>query len=184
MANKPEAGDLLLSVKDSWLSRTIRWFQSRKTGAARVSHAAVVLGQFYGQECVIEALHTVQINPLSKYDEQRFIIYRPPWPKGVREGLARKLIQEVHKGRYGYLKLLLIAADSLIPGQWYPFTKILGIGHFKVCSHLFAWGAKKLGYPIHVNQHTVDWRIVTPDFLDDVARSQDWVVVKDRLMLE
>lgn len=165
--------DIILTRSNTWLSKAIRWFGKRKTGEAFVSHAAVALGDIFGEQKIIESLSSVKLNPLSKYEGQRIIIYRPPISDEDRKRIADFLLTKEHKGGYAWLKLPLMALDSMVPGDNYPFTRIFGISHFKVCSQLYVYAFYKLGIKLfHRN-----WREWSPDGICDFAAANRWPLI-------
>lgn len=170
-------GDILLSRKNTWLSRTIRKFGKIKTGSAKVSHAALCLGKLTEKPEVIEALWKVIRNPLSKYDKEQIVIFRKRGlNQAQRNEIALKCIS-VENQAYGILKLPLFALDSLTHS--YFFTQTFGLSNYKVCSNLIAWAYEKAAGI----KFGVGWRSVQPDTIYDfcVSKQQDWEIILNGL---
>ena len=186
-------GDILLSRSKTWISKAIRYFEKRKTGAAGYSHAALSIVGLSEKPEVIEALWSVTRGPLEKYEGQEIVIYRhKQLTPGQRNEIALAAISRERKG-YGITKIPLFALDSIF--RPYRFTKWFGVSNFQVCSELIGWAYhhpfKKLPAPSLAANPWLEpfardmafnkkggWRSTTPDDIDDYCRDNaDWQVV-------
>lgn len=174
-----DVGDIILTTQNrGFLSKAIRWFTSIHTGHARVSHVAI----YIGQGLCIEALSTIRINKVEKYNDpkQGYIIYSPTLAHGQKEKLFKNIVTKA-SGQYGWGKILLFALDGLTTAAARPFgrktpvfffTKHFNILSFPVCSQFAVYALQKwAGYYIReTNRKVVDWRIISPDYLDDLLQ--------------
>jgi hypothetical protein len=167
-------GDIILTKDTGFVSKSIRLFGSLQTGDCRVNHAALALGKIYGEEKIIESLMFLgnRINQLSKYDGKRLIVYRLKAAMGQREEVAKHAVSYVGDS-YGITKIPLFALDATATGvsrifgnkePVYFFTDKIGrIKAWRVCSQfaVYLW-QKHGGYSF-----PFDWRVASPDTLDD-----------------
>lgn len=167
MSNILFPGDIILSRSNTWLSKSIRHFEAKRSGDGRIkgsrySHALMALGITWPGEYVIESLVRVTVSPFDKYDDQEIVIWRrKDLDLNQRIQIASKAIS-VRKDSYGIFKIPLFALDSVF--GTYKFSKYLGLSNFKVCSNLIAWTYEKT---LGVKQFGKSWRSVTPDVIDD-----------------
>lgn len=178
-------GDCINSRSNTLLSKLIRKagrnnfpdYIGQDLNSARVSHTALALGD----GLCIESLWRVRINPISKYDGQKCVIWRIPDhiienanpdmnPMQIRESVAKHALFSAGDS-YGVLKIPLFLLDFAF--NTYKFTSKLGISNFKVCSNLFAYVWHKHGN-IDFGR---DWRSISPDYLDDMAIVEKWDLV-------
>lgn len=173
-----EPGDVLVTRSDTWLSKAIRFFEKLQTKDARVSHAAIAIGD---DQC-IESLWRVKINDLAKYrtDGQVVFIYRLPLTLDQRAKLRRGILTNAG-GNYGWTKLPLFALDGIASavtrafGRKKPvffFTRRLGLLNIPVCSQFVVYALEKwAGFTLKdAASKTVPWREVSPDYLDDLLQ--------------
>jgi len=172
------AGDILLSQGTSWISRGILFLTSWHTLRAFFSHVACYIGNGY----LIEALNKSQITQLSYYDNPNFILkaYRIPLTGEQREQFTLGAF-DIANRLYGWTKIVLFALDAIstriarLFGREDPiffFTRRLGILNIPVCSQLYVYILHKYcNYHLHDTRgREVNWRIVSPDYLDDLLR--------------
>lgn len=146
-----------------------------KTGSARVNHSWLIASA----TGILEAVGRIRAASLAAYLDTPSAIYRyRHWTFEERVAVVAQMESIIGQG-YGWGKIVLHALDSFIPGQHYPFTRLFGVTSFKVCSSAIAWAAYNAGarWPFG----PINWRSVTPDYLDDWVRShpEDWLVVHD-----
>lgn len=162
---KLEPGDVILTRSPSVLSRIIRLAGIRRTGEARVSHAAIALGNMIKPPSCVEALWTVTISPLRKYLDQEIVVWRlSALSRLSRERIAIKALTRCNR-LYAPLKLPLFLLDSIF--RTYFFTRTFGITNYQVCSELFAWAVEKV---TNEKAFGIGWRSVQPDTIDDWCR--------------
>lgn len=170
------SGDIGLSRNDKWLSKTIRWFESKWTGGANFSHAFTLVDE----RLLVEALDKIRINPLKKYSNATIQIWRIPISDVEREDLSLGLIRRVN-GAYGYLKYPGFVLDALCStvkrmfGKKEPvffFSRTLGFSNIPVCSQLTVWAVHKFtSYRFKDKEGKgVNWREVNPDRLEDLLK--------------
>jgi hypothetical protein len=172
--------DIVLTRGEGWMSKAIRWFGARKSGSSRVNHAAGAIDS----RLVIESLNRVKVRDFWKaYADTPLCVWRfRRFTMDERNTISDLLLDHDSEG-YGWGKIGLLALDSLIPGQHYPFSRWLGVSHFKVCSNLLAYSYTKA---TGKNWFGLNWRSVTPDAIDDFchANPQDWQLVWDTLPMQ
>lgn len=156
-------GDIILSRSKTWISKAIRFFSKLQSGNARVSHAALALGD----GLVIESLTKIRINEFAKYKDQPIVIYRLRDHSDQEHESVRREALKVAGNTYGLLKLPLFILDSLSSAicrkPVYFFTQTFGITNFQVCSNFVAWIWQTHGNHIW----PINWRSISPDYLDD-----------------
>lgn len=169
------AGDIGLSTDNSWMAKGIKWFESMWTGKAFWSHAYALIN--HGE--VVEALGRISRNPISKYDSKIIAIFRIPITDQERAAVSAGLIARVN-GAYGWLKYPLFIMDASttwikqhilrMKNPCFFFTNTLGISNIPVCSQLVVWAIHKFtSYRFRDAQgQVVNWRCVTPDYLEDL----------------
>jgi hypothetical protein len=169
-------GDIILSRSGTWLSKAIRWVQTRQTGSAEYSHASVSIGD----GLIIEALWRITIGEIKKYQDQAIEVWRLPLSDEERRSFERGMMQ-MAGGDYGLGKLFLFAADaaatqvSRIFGRKDPvwwFTDNFGFTNIPVCSELVAFGIEKFTKFnfLDFSGFDVPWKRVTPDYLQDLLK--------------
>ena len=164
MLSDLKAGDIILTRSDTLLSRIIRWAGKKRTGAARVSHAAMALGDLVVPASCVESLWRVEVSPLSKYDGQEMIVWRLiDMTDEERERMAVRALTQCNMS-YDVFKILLFLLDCLF--RTYFFTRLFGISNYKVCSNLIAWAREKE----NGRKFGIGWRSVQPDTIDDWCR--------------
>jgi len=154
-----KAGDVILSRRDTWLSKSIRWFGKVKTGKAEYSHAAMALGELsLTGDQVIESLWKVEMNDFSKYRNQDIVIWRHNLlTEKQRQNIAIRAVT-LHSDGYAFFKIPLFALDSVFRTYWW--TRTFGFSNFKVCSNLIAWSyEKEIGNTVFGAQ---GWRSTDP----------------------
>lgn len=170
------AGDVGLSTSDAWMSRAIKWFESLWTKDAKRSHVFA----FVDEKRIVEALGKICFNRASRYADEDLVIYRIPLTDKEREDFSDGMIKRVN-GAYGWLKYPLFMLDAGTTwvknrlGMKKPcffFTHTFGISNIPVCSELVVWGLYKFtSYRLLDEEYNVvDWRIVTPDYLEDLLK--------------
>lgn len=168
------SGDIILSTNDSWLAKSIRFFEKAQTGDAEFSHAAAGLGE----GLLIEALWRTRINPIDKYSNQNIEIWRLPLTISDRLRFRIGMMQ-IAGDSYGITKIPLFAMDGIatqVSKLWgntkpvFFFTSKFGILSIPVCSQLVIYGLHKFtNYRLRDGDHNeVPWRIVSPDYLHDL----------------
>lgn len=157
-----QTADIGLSFSDSFIGRAIRYFETKRSGSARYSHAWLALGDLTIQPEVIESLSKVTRSPVQKYYGRKIIVYRNnKLTKAQCNEIGMKCAERANHG-YAWLKIPLFALDAMF--KTYFFTSMFGISSFQVCSNLVAWAYEKvLGYEVF----GVGWRSVSPDVIDD-----------------
>lgn len=173
-----EAGDIILTRANTLLSKAIRWFEKKRSGDSRFSHAALALGELTTQEEVIESLIKVTRGPLSKYNGQQIIVYRM---KGLTDKQRNEIVLKavsVEKEGYAWFKIPLFAMDSIF--RTYFFTRYFGLSNFKVCSELIAWAYETV---LGKKPFGLGWRSVSPDVIDDFCANGplNWEVIYSSL---
>lgn len=171
-------GDIGLSRNSGWLSKSIRFFESLHTNKARWSHAWGSIGK----GLIIESLSTVRINRFEKYDSpnQECVVYRVPLTEDDRLNFESNMPLKA-AGAYGWGKIPLFALDGIFTGiskvfgrkrPVFFFTKTFGLFNIPVCSQLIVWGLHTYtAYELKNEfQEKVDWRIVSPDYLEDLLK--------------
>ena len=174
-------GDILQSTNPGLPAKVIRFFGRLQTGKAVSSHSSIGLLP----KSVIESLWRVRINPSAKYDAPGFrvAVYRLPLTDAQRDTLRTWLLARAGDS-YGWTKLPLFALDGLASwlgrrvGRRQPcfwFTAKLGVFNVPVCSQLYVYGLRKvLDYSLMTAMgNQVDWRTVSPDYLDDLLKLQE-----------
>lgn len=164
-----KGGDIGLSASNTWLSKAIRFFGNMQTGKADRSHAFSMLDK----TMLIEALTRVRISTIDKYKDQDIEIWRIPLSDEDREAYRIGMMQ-VAGDSYGWFKIPLHAADSVASAfarkPVFFFTRTFGISGFKDCSQLTVWGLHRFTKYVlrDANHDPVDWRTVSPDYLQDL----------------
>lgn len=162
--NDLKAGDIILTRSDTLLSRIIRWAGKKRTGAARVSHAAMALGDLVSSPSCVESLWHVEVSPLSKYEGQEIIVWRLiDMTEEERERMAVRALTQCNMG-YASGKIVLFLFDCIF--RTYFFTRLFGVSNYKVCSNLIAWAREKE----NGKKFGIGWRSVQPDTIDDWCR--------------
>lgn len=167
-------GDIILARDDGWFGKVIRFFENMQTRKAFANHVACVVDK--GE--VVEALAKIQLNPITKYDGKEIHVYRLPLSAKDREAFSVGMRERVNQS-YGWFKLPLFALDATttwikarlnMKQPCFFFTKTFGISNIPVCSQLDVWGLQKLTAYRFQDEHgkPVDWRIVQPDYLEDL----------------
>ena len=172
------SGDCLNVAGTAWLSKLILWATSLHTKLAWCSHTACYIGE---GRC-IEALNKAKITELKRYDHKSFKlkVYRIPLTPDQRYAFTNGAFDIANRS-YGWTKLPLFLLDALTTrllsffGRKTPaffFTKYFGIFSIPVCSQLFVYILHKYCgyYLIDSRGRKVSWRIVQPDYLDDLLR--------------
>lgn len=173
------SGDIGLNTSDAFMSKGIRFFSSLQTKKATKSHAWACVG--YSE--VVEATNKIRLNLLSKYEKPIFknvVVYRLPLSKEDRQSLRIGLLRRINKA-YGWLKLPLFALDALSTKIWSLFgrktpvffwTSTFGISNIPVCSQLVVYALHKFtSYLLRdENGKQVNWKIVSPDYLEDLLK--------------
>lgn len=168
------SGDIILSTNNSWLAKSIRFFEAAQTGDAEYSHAAAGLGD----GMLIEALWRTRINPIEKYENQTIEIWRLPLSDAERITFRNGMMQ-IAGNSYGITKIPLFAMDGIatqVSKLWgnkkpvFFFTSKFGILSIPVCSQLVVYGLHKFTkYRLRDGDHNeVPWRIASPDLLQDL----------------
>jgi hypothetical protein len=170
-------GDLILSRTNTLISKAIRFFESLQTQDAKYSHASM----YIGNGLVIESLAQVRQNEIDKYNSQETRAWRlKDFTDEQRLQVAIFAMKQAGEG-YGWLKIPLFALDAVATPivnlgkkekkPVYFFTKTLGITSFRVCSQFFAY----CWYKVHKFDWGVDWRSVSPDYLDDFMQKTNQI---------
>ena len=173
---KLRAGDCIKTRGTGWMSRLIIKMTSLHTKGAKFSHTACAISADY----CIEALGKARINPINRYDSPDSIlkVYRIPLTDDQRNKFRNGAFEIANKA-YGWTKLPLFALDAIVTrvfswfGRQSPvffFTKYFGIFNIPVCSQLYVYILYKYcGYRLYDEKYEeVPWRIVSPDYLDDL----------------
>ena len=174
-----QPGDIGLSTSNDWLSKVIKFFTSLQTKKATKSHAF----NFIGDGMIVEALASISIREVKKYDSPRFTevdVYRLPLSTEDQRKLRIGLLERINKA-YGWLKLPLFALDAMATkltslfGRKEPvfiFSKYFGISNIPVCSQLVVWSIHKFtSYEMRdSNGLKINWKIVSPDYLEDLLK--------------
>jgi len=177
-----KSGDCLLTTGEAFMSKAIRFMTSMQTKNAWASHVAGILSNHF----CIEATYKTKINEMSvRYHnaERKIKIYRIPLTEEQRFDFKRGAYKLANKA-YGWTKLPLFALDALTTkifsffGRKKPiffFTRRFGIFNIPVCSQLYVYILHKFcGYHLKdVEGKDVSWRIVQPDYLDDLMQLPD-----------
>lgn len=172
------SGDCILSQGTSWISRGILFLTSWQTLRAFFSHVAAYIGNGY----LIEALTKTKITPVGRYDgpKEKLKVCRIPLTDDQRKQFTWGAF-DVANRMYGWLKLPLFALDAIITriarlfgrkGPIFFFTRRFGVFNIPVCSQLYVYILHKYcNYHLYDNRDLkVNWRIVSPDYLDDLLR--------------
>ena len=169
------SGDIGVSSDNSWLGKSLRFFESMWTQRANVNHAFVFISPLF----VIEALTKITLSETSKYENRRVKIYRLSLTEKERFDLCVGL-SEREDGAYGWDKYPLFFLDCVstlvkrnifrMKSPVFFFTKTFSISNIPVCSQLVVWGIHKFtSYRFKDNNGIeVSWKIVNPDYLDDL----------------
>jgi len=169
-------GDIGLSSGEALISKIIKFLTSLQTDNALKSH---VFGSVGGR-LIVEALGKIQVNSIEEYEDSVFDVYRIPLNDRDRDSFELNMLREVQSG-YGWFKLPLFALDGLATaflrlfGRDTPvffFTRYFGVTNFRVCSQYIVWGLHKFtSYRLKNSKNEiVHWRIVSPDFLEDLLK--------------
>jgi len=169
-------GDCILTQGDSFISKGIMFFTSWHTKKAVFSHVACYIGN---GRC-IEALTKSKITKLKRYDgkNKKLKVYRLMLTNEQREEFVNGAFDIANRA-YGWTKIPLFAMDGILTkafslfGRKTPiffFSKYFGIFSIPVCSQLYAYILYKYcHYSLYdINFKEVSWRIVQPDYLDDL----------------
>jgi hypothetical protein len=167
-----QAGDIVLE-RDSWW---IRW-GTQHTGESKTlaSHTGIGIdGQFF-----VEALNSVVKTPwfdfVQDHKPDTYEIWRHRyWTDEDRQAVAN--VAEAYLGRkYGYLKILLHAGDSLLGKIFYMdvlfFRRLALMDRYPICSWVTGFAVyKAVGYEFGVKPE-----YATPDDIADwVQTHEEW----------
>lgn len=179
-----KSGDVGLTTGKDNVSKFILWAQDVWTQKANRSHAFAIVGD----GLVVEALAKIKLTELSGYQERIVDIYRLPLSEEERKNFRLGMMNRIN-GAYGVLKYPLFFLDALT--SWFKrrlgmkkpcffFTRVLGISNIPVCSQLIIWGIHKFtSYRLkNAEGKEVNWRIVSPDYLEDLFLLPENKVVK------
>jgi hypothetical protein len=160
----------------------IRYFESRHTGKARITHVALAMGDAWPRDRhLIEASWRVRAAAVRYYMDTPMIVFRArPEILSERERVrAAVMAAACLRDTYGFGKIMLTGLDCLFRTYW--FTQRFGLTHYKHCANLVAWALYQ-GTGRHLFGG-LNWRSVTPDLIDDwcSARMSDWDVVWNTL---
>ncbi|OPX89072.1 MAG: hypothetical protein A4E53_01680 [Pelotomaculum sp. PtaB.Bin104] len=169
-------GDIGLSANNSWMGKAIRFFTSWHTSSASRNHAYL----YQNKNIIVEALLKVAVSPASKYSDKDIVVYRIPLTEEERTRLELTIASSIN-GAYGYGKLALFAMDAITTkikslfGKTEPcffFSSHFGVTNIPVCSQLVVWAIYKATDYRFKNENgcPVPWRIVTPDYLEDLLK--------------
>lgn len=168
-------GDCILSTGTGFLSAAIRFFTSLHTKGAVFSHVACYIGNGY----CIESLNKTKITKLKHYNNPKIKlkVYRVGLSNAQRSEFVTQAYAITNRV-YGWTKLPLFALDAITTalftafGREKPvffFTKHFGVFHIPVCSQLYVYLLHKVGFHLlNTKYMEVSWRIVQPDYLDDL----------------
>jgi len=168
-------GDCIMVKGTSFFSKAIILLTSLHTKKALYSHTACYIGNGH----CIEALNRTKITKITRLDNPKLKlkVYRLPMSPVQRSEFIYESYKIVNRS-YGWGKIPLFAADAIATsiftffGRETPvffFTKYLGIFNIPVCSQLYVYILGKAGYSLfNMRFRTVPWRIVSPDYLDDI----------------
>lgn len=173
------AGDVGFSASNSWTSKVIRFFQNLHTKKADKSHSFACLGD----GLIVESLNRIKINEKTKYDnpsQTHVSVYRLPLTQQDRMRFRKGMMLKASEG-YGWTKLPMFALDGVLTsvsrifGRRKPvffFTRHAKLFHIPVCSQLVVYGLIKFtDYRLKDQDGAeVPWRIVSPDYLEDLMK--------------
>ena len=141
----PKAADIVLTRKKrTIIGRLIRHFQTTRSDTTKTifEHVGMMINGFQ----LIEALHRVKINELSRQYKKRkydyLIARRIDLTDSDREFLKRGSLA-YHGKRYGYIKLFMHFLDHAVGRicrkDIFFFRKITKSNKYPICSWLVAW---------------------------------------------
>jgi hypothetical protein len=166
-------GDVCNTTDQSWIGKSIKWFENIWTGNATMTHSFI----YIGAGNIVEALGSIKKNPITKYDNSQVIVYRVPLTDAERQALSAGMLSLIG-GPYGFLKYPLFIADAGVTwlkslfGNKNPcffFSDTFGLPGDPVCSQLVVEGLYNFtSYRIKDAQGVIDeWKQFSPDYLND-----------------
>ncbi len=169
-----ENGDIILTSRDSFIVRMMRYFQS---DPVIYGHALVVDAD---NGCVLEASWKLRAISLEEF----FKIKRHKKYKIIRyteltEAQAQVMLKAMYSligNIYSFKLIFLQALDHLFFTNW--FTKLSTSKNSQVCSSYVAWGyyvACKTKF------NGVPWQSCDPDDIDDhsLANPEEWIPLEE-----
>ena len=168
-------GDCIMVKGNSFFSKAILLLTSWHTKKALFSHVACYIGNGY----CIEAVNRTKITKLERFDNPKEIlkVYRVPLSDEQRSNFVYESYKITNRP-YGWTKIPLFALDAISTaictafGRETPiffFTKTFSIFNIPVCSQLCVYLWHKVGFHLlSIKGAEISWRIVQPDYLDDL----------------
>jgi hypothetical protein len=171
-----KTGDIGLTSNNAISGKVIRFFTSWHTSNAVWNHAYI----HQNRNVIVEALFKIKATPTSKYYDKNIVVYRIPLTNEERVALEVGLANWVN-GAYGFSKLALFALDAVATkvmskfGRKDPvffFSKYVGILGVAVCSQVVVKAIHKFtSFRFRdANGAIVSWKIVSPDYLEDLLK--------------
>jgi len=167
-------GDLILTSANTWLSKSIRWFQKPLSQDATSEYSHVAFSIVPGM--IAEQLWFPAISKLKKYENQSIKVWRLPLTDEERVSFSQAAMEAIKPSSiYPGGKIVLFALDSLnsrvTKNKNYWFSRTFGFSKLTVCSQIWLHllhtytnykflGQDDLPLPLYKT---------TPDNLDDCA---------------
>lgn len=168
MIPKLEIGDIILVKGTSIFSKLILFFENLHTKGARVSHAAVYLGDDLVIESIAFPEWKIRINDLSNYNNSKCVIYRLEGHTDAEINLVVREAKKFAGNKYAWWKIPLFALDGISSfvrqKPVYFFTSSARITNWQVCSQFIAYIYYKFGN----HKWELNWRKISPDLMDDL----------------
>lgn len=171
-----DAGDIILTGGEAWISRMIRWAtRSKKEKETIKNHVGVGVNS----ESYVEALWTTKRN---KFDDllstnTNIEIWRNIKLSNEDKYRIKIKALEYVGAIYGPFKIILHFLDSILEKIFgkdiFIFRRLAFIKRFPICSWVVAFAYDRVGY-----NFGVDKRFATPDCIHDyLVKSDDWKIV-------
>ena len=161
-----ELGDIILVKGSGLFSKAIMLFGKLQTGEARVSHAALYIGDGLVIESIAWPEWKIRINEVENYKVKDTVVYRI-------SGHGKQMETVVHEAKkfagnqYAWWKIPLFALDGVSSfvsrNPVYFFTGSAKITNWQVCSQFIAY----CFYKFSSHKWLLDWRKMSPDLMDD-----------------
>lgn len=159
MIMKFKSGDIILTSRDSWVVKFMRFFQS---DPVKYGHAMVV---DMVHNCVLEAGVTIRCTPLEKAFVGRHKHYKVLRYKNITDNQVKVMLKAMRSliGRlYSVKRIFLQLLDHVFYTNW--FTKLDKSKSSQICSSYVSWG---FGIACKIKFNGVNWTSADPDDISD-----------------